>query len=97
MQDTNLFPKIVNVTDLRYRWPKVARQLQESDQPILVVEYSTPKAVLLSVEDAKRAWAKEKTQVDPLVAWRKKYTLQLSGWDATGAIRKARDSRWSLS
>lgn len=100
MQMANLFPRIVNVTDLRYRWPKVVKEFEESDWPVLIVEHSTPKAVIVSFEMAKKLWGSEKValdQKDSLTAWRKKYAHQFSGWNATRVIRKGRDSRWNLS
>ena len=98
-KDVSLFPKIVNVTDIRYRWKEVSQALKE-DFPVLVVEHSTPKAVIFSFKEAERlleASAKKKNQQDPLAGWRKKNLSQFSGWQATKAIRKMRDSRWNLS
>lgn len=92
MQNQNLFPRIIKTTDLRYRWSQIAKKLAEDKRPILVMEHSTPKALIFSFEEAEENWFK-----DPLTVWRQKYSQQFSGWDATKAIRKARDSRWNLS
>jgi hypothetical protein len=93
MKKEQVFPQIINVTDLRYRWSDVEKQLEENEQPILVLEHSTPKAVLYPFNQDQNVSKGE----DPLVEWRKKYADQFSGWDATAVIRKSRDSRWNLS
>lgn len=93
MKERQVFPQIINVTDLRYRWAEVEKQLEKSEQPILVLEHSTPKAILYPFEQVQEVHKGE----DPLTKWREKYADQFSGWDATAAIRKQRDSRWNLS
>jgi len=100
MQNDNLFPNIFNVTDLRYRWPKITRELEKSELPVLIIQHSTPKAVIFSFEEAKKIWGIEKkvlVKQDPLTSWRKKNIHKFSGWDATKVIRKMRDLRWNLS
>lgn len=95
-----IIPKIANVTDLRYRWSQLAKELEENDLPILVMEHSTPKAVIFSVSQAQKLIGRQRTispQDDPLVEWRKKNAHKFAGWDATKAIRKMRETRWSLS
>lgn len=95
MEQTQTFPQIVNVTDLRYRWPEIVGKLEKNKFPILIIEHSTPKAVLLPFVQT------QNTSIisagDPLEEWRKKYMEQFVNWDATTAIRKLRDSRWNLS
>lgn len=93
MKKEQVFPQIINVTDLRYRWPEVEKRLEENEQPILVLEHSTPKAVLYPFEQSQETRRGE----DPLIKWREKYADQFAGWDATAIIRKNRDSRWNLS
>jgi len=93
MKKEQVFPQIVNVTDLRYRWPEVRDELEESGGPLVILEHSTPKAVMYPFEQPQGIRRGE----DPLTKWRKKYADQFSGWDATAAIRKQRDSRWNLS
>ncbi len=93
MKKEQIFPQIINVTDLRYRWPEVVRRLEESNQPIIVVAHSTPKAILSPFDQGRNISKGE----DPLTEWREKYADQFAGWDATAAIRKQRDSRWNLS
>lgn len=100
MEQTQLFPQIVNITDLRYRWTKVAKKLEKSQLPILVVEHSKPRAVIFSFGMAQKLLVNESEKFlgqDPLVAWRKKYAPKLANWDATAAIRRWRDLRWNLS
>lgn len=82
------FPEIVNVTDLRYRWREVSEKLEESGEPILVVEYSTPKAILFPFGGRRKVTPR----VDPLASWRRKYASRLAGWDVVAAVRKMRDS-----
>ena len=100
MKKEQIFPQIINVTDLRYRWPEVKRRLEESDQPIVVLDHSTPKAVLYPFDQDQKISSergKHPSEKNPLIEWRKKYADQLAGWDATAAIREQRDSRWNLS
>lgn len=100
MVNRNIFPNIVNVTDLRYRWPKIAKELKKGGWPVLVVEHSTPKAVIFSFEEAEKLWRRESkvsSKKDPLFSWRKRYASQFSNFDATKVIRKFRDTRWNLS
>lgn len=94
MEQTQIFPQIVNVTDLRYRWADVASKL-ENKLPVLIIEHSTPKAVLFPfVQDQSVSTA---LMGDPLEKWRKKYMEQFANWDTTAIIRKMRNSRWNLS
>jgi len=93
MEQRQRFPEIVNVTDLRYRWREVSEKLEESGEPILVVEYSTPKAILLPFVGRRKL----APRADPLASWRRKYASKLAGWDVVAAVRKVRDSRWNLS
>lgn len=48
------FPKIANVTDLRYRWSKLMKELEKTEIPILVMQHSTPKAVIFPFDKVKR-------------------------------------------
>ncbi len=100
MKKEQVFPQIVNITDLRYRWPEVEKRLEESDQPIVVLDHSTPKAVLSPFDQDRELFDKQgkrSSGENPLIEWREKYADQLAGWDATAAIREQRDSRWNLS
>lgn len=95
MEKTQIFPQIVNVTDLRYRWPEVLGKLEKNKFPILVIEHSTPKAVLFPFVQAQKVLTTPTK--DPLEEWRKKYMHLFANWNATATIRKLRDSRWNLS
>ena len=100
MNEDRVFPQIVNVTDLRYRWSKVEEELERSTTPIIVVDHSTPKAVIIPFRQAQKIFAKYRKGVakkDPLVEWRRKYAADFADWDATAVIREQRNSRWNLS
>lgn len=99
MKELRNLPQIVNVTDLRYRWAQVEKELERSEAPIVVVEHSTPKAVIFPFDKAQRMLGEQKElhRKDPLIEWREKYAASFANWDATDVIRKQRDSRWNLS
>lgn len=100
MKQGHIFPQIVNVTDVRYRWRMVVERLEKDKLPILVVEHSTPKAVIMSVGQAQNMLVKQKKTGgvrDPLVEFRKKYGDLLAGLDVVAEIRKMRNKRWNLS
>jgi len=100
MNNKFLIPKIANSTDLRYRWKSLVKELEEEKTPILVLDRSTPKALIFPFKEGK-AWLKGirgATEVtDPFVNLRKKYGYPFSGIDFTKEIRKMRDKRWNLS
>lgn len=95
-----IIPKIVNATDIRYRWSSIVNELEEEGTPVLVLERSTPKAVIFPYSQTKdfiaRGTEKRKSK-DPLTLWRKKYAHRFKGFDATAVIRRMRDTRWNLS
>lgn len=100
MKEKQIFPQIVNVTDLRYRWSKVGEELEKGNGPIVVLEHSTPKALIYPFDQIQKTFSERKkrsTKKDPLIKWREKYADQFSDWDATAVIRKQRNSRWNLS
>lgn len=84
------FSEIVSVTDLRYRWPMILKILEKGNAPLLIVEHSSPKAVIYPFSSSL------KPTDDPIFDWRKKYAKQFSDFDATKIIRKFRDKRWKL-
>lgn len=95
-----IIPKIANSTDLRYRWKSLVEELEEEKIPILVLDSSTPRALIFPFEEGKE-WLKGVRQTaktsDPFVNLRKKYGYPFSGIDFTKEIRKMRDKRWNLS
>jgi len=100
MKKEQVFPQIINVTDLRYRWPEVEKRLEESGRPIVVLDHSTPKAVISPFDqDQEVSGRREKSssKKNPLIEWREKYADYFSDLDATAIIRKSRDTRWNLS
>ena len=48
------FPTIANVTDLRYRWNELIKDLEKTQTPILVMQHSTPKAVIYPFNKVKK-------------------------------------------
>lgn len=47
-------PKIANVTDIRYSWSSLIKEAERTKQPLLIVERSTPKAVVLPIKLAEK-------------------------------------------
>lgn len=91
-----IIPKIANSTDLRYRWKSLVEELEEEKIPILVLDRSTPRALIFPFKEGKE-WLQEIRQVaetgDPFVNLRKKYGYPFSGVNFTEEIRKTRNTR----
>ena len=60
MKKEQVFPQIINVTDLRYRWPEVEKML-ENEVPIIILEHSTPKAVMYSFDYARKVFGRQES------------------------------------
>lgn len=47
-------PKIANITDIRYSWTSLISEIEKEQQPLLVVDRSRPKAVILPINLAQK-------------------------------------------
>jgi hypothetical protein len=47
-------PKIANITDIRYSWTALISEIEKEQQPLLVVDRSRPKAVILPINLAQK-------------------------------------------
>lgn len=47
-------PKIANITDIRYSWSSLISEIEKNQQPLLVINRSRPKAVILPMNLAEK-------------------------------------------
>lgn len=47
-------PKIANITDIRYSWTSLIAEIEKEEKPLLVLDRSTPKAVILPIKLAEK-------------------------------------------
>lgn len=50
-------PKIANITDIRYSWSSLIAEIEREQQPLLVVDRSRPKAVILPINLAEKIFS----------------------------------------
>lgn len=91
-------PMIVSSTDIRYRFKKIALEVNRTGMPAVVVDKSRPLVKIWPyLED--RTYSLQTLGRDPeeINKTRRRLAKYVKGWDSTAAIRGMRDNRWNLS